>query len=184
MDTDHWLTSKVDAEEPIRAYGATASNASPTGKIRNQEDVDIQLYDFKGVNFKDPLIPQSHSVPINEERKPAQRPTSLLSSQSSDHHSVAYSDTSFNQHDSWLRHPKVRENWKIVLASAFLSVLGIALVLSGIILAFTPARGWHCLIFCFIGLLCVIPGGYHFVYIYCAALGRPGYQFENLPVLR
>ena len=32
---------------------------------------------------------------------------------------------SFSYAHSWLRHPRVRENWKIVLASAVLSILGI-----------------------------------------------------------
>ncbi|XP_059140018.1 transmembrane protein 134-like [Physella acuta] len=187
MDTDCWIsTDGKQLEEPIRAYGSTGSNLSPGPKIREHEDLDIQLHDFKGTHLKEPLIGDNTATVVTVDRKVAVRPTSLhslLSSHSSDRHS-GYSETSFNQHDSWIRHPKVKENWKIVLASAFLSLLGIALIFTGLGVALTHARGYHCLIFGIIGLLCVIPGGYHFVYIYCAALGRPGYAFENLPVLR
>lgn len=48
MDTDCWIsTDGKQLEEPIRAYGSTGSNLSPGPKIREQEDLDIQLHDFK-----------------------------------------------------------------------------------------------------------------------------------------
>uniref|UniRef100_A0A0B6YWS9 Transmembrane protein 134 n=1 Tax=Arion vulgaris TaxID=1028688 RepID=A0A0B6YWS9_9EUPU len=188
MASDYWVNSGAQGEEPVVPYGSTSSNPV-VAKIRNNDDTDIQLHDFKGVNFKEPLISETNTH-IPSEKKCAVRPTSLhslLSSPSnSDHHHrhSEFLETSFIQRQSWIRHPKVREHWKIILTSAFLSLLGIALMLTGIAIAITPSRGYHCLIFGIIGLLCIIPGGYHFVYIYCAALGRPGYEFENLPVLR
>ncbi|BFZ04403.1 hypothetical protein BsWGS_07443 [Bradybaena similaris] len=186
MATDDWAHSNPHEGDHIHPYGATNTNTNiSAAKLRNHDDVDIQLHDFKGVNFQEPLINQDN-VHIISDRKSAVRPTSLhslLSSPSSDQHK-AFLEPSIIQHESWIRHPKVREHWRIVLASAFLSLLGIALILTGIGVAVTPSRGYHCLIFGILGLLCIIPGGYHFVYIYCAALGRPGYEFENLPVLR
>ncbi|CAL1527904.1 unnamed protein product [Lymnaea stagnalis] len=188
MDSDFWVNSVgAPGDDYYRAYGSTGANSSPNTKIRDSEEIDIQLHDFKGAHLKEPLIAE-HMSPtvVSVDKKTATRPTSLhslLSAHSSEHQS-GYSDTSFNQHESWIKHPKVRENWKTVGASAFLTLLGLVLILTGIGLALTPAIGYHCLIFGVIGLLCVIPGGYHFVYIYCAALGRPGYEFENLPVLR
>ncbi|KAH9503884.1 hypothetical protein Btru_064077 [Bulinus truncatus] len=187
MDSEYWDSPGASqGEELIRAYGSTNSNLSPGPKIRDTEDLEIQLHDFKGAHLKEPLISDANTVVITGDKKAAIRPTSLhslLSSHSGGHRSN-YSETSFHQHASWIKHPKVRENWKIVAASAFLSLLGIALILTGLGIALTPSRGYHCLIFGIIGFLCVVPGGYHFVYIYCAATGRPGYEFENLPVLR
>ncbi|KAI8749135.1 transmembrane protein 134 [Biomphalaria glabrata] len=187
MDSELWDNAGASQEERIRAYGSTGSNLSPGPKIRDNEDLDIQLHDFKGAHLKEPLLlPETSTVVISGDKKAAIRPTSLhslLSSHSGSQRSN-YSETSFHQHASWIKHPKVRENWKIVAASAFLSLLGIALILTGLGIAVTPSRGYHCLIFGIIGFLCVVPGGYHFVYIYCAAIGKPGYQFENLPVLR
>ena len=53
MDADLWLSTKKEEEDPgnpvIRAYGATMSNTHATSdrKIRSQDDVDIQLHEFK-----------------------------------------------------------------------------------------------------------------------------------------
>ncbi|CAG5118092.1 unnamed protein product [Candidula unifasciata] len=181
-----WVHSNLQEDDHIHPYGSTSTNKNiSVAKIRNQDDAEIQLRDFKGSNFQEPLIIQNDGH-VGNDRKSAVRPTSLhslLSSPSSDQQK-AFLETSVIRHESWFRHPKVKEHWRIVLASAFLFLLGIALILTGIGVAITPSRGYHCLIFGIIGLLCIIPGGYHFIYIYCAAVGRPGYEFENLPVLR
>ncbi|KAK3710495.1 hypothetical protein RRG08_021311 [Elysia crispata] len=145
-------------------------------------------FNRKDLNMKEPLltgapVPDSNHDPSRSTSGCPSSLRSILPSGSGDPHSN-YSATSFNHQDSWIKHPKVKENWRTVIASAILSILGITLLTTGIVVAFTPARGYHCLIFGVIGLLCLIPGGYHFVYIYCAAVGRPGYEFENLPVLR
>ncbi|RUS81423.1 hypothetical protein EGW08_010807 [Elysia chlorotica] len=138
--------------------------------------------------MKEPLLSAAPVPESNHDtsKSASGRPSSfrsILPSGSADSHSN-YSATSFSNQDSWIKHPKVKENWRTVIASAVLSILGITLLTTGIVVAFTPAIGYQCLIFGTIGLLCLIPGGYHFIYIYCAAVGRPGYDFENLPVLR
>ncbi|GFS12692.1 transmembrane protein 134 [Elysia marginata] len=148
----------------------------------------ILWFDPQGFNMKEPLLTDTPAPDSNHgaSKSTSGRPTSfrsILPSSSGDSHNN-YSATVFNNQDSWIKHPKVKENWRTVIASAFLSFLGLTLLATGVVIAFTPARGYHCLIFGVIGLLCLIPGGYHFVYIYCAAVGRPGYDFENLPVLR
>lgn len=172
-------------ETQLRVYGATGGSTPmqrPKGAPEIETD-DIPLHEFQLENHKDPLI-------FTETTKSAGH-TNAVKSSYSVHSMNSYSSSmtnvsviSFNQYDSWVHHPKVRENWRLVLGSGILMFLGIALILAGIGIAVSPASGYHCIVIIAIGILCLIPGGYHFVYIYCAAIGRPGFHFSNLPVLR
>ncbi|PVD29225.1 hypothetical protein C0Q70_11822 [Pomacea canaliculata] len=134
-------------------------------------------------NHKDPLIVISSERSMGNSRY-MRASTSLQSLNSLSSSVTNISVLSYNQYDSWVHHPKVRENWRLVLASGILMVLGLVLVFTGIGIAASPATGYHCIVIIVIGLLCLIPGGYHFIYIYCAAIGRPGFDFNNLPALR
>ncbi|KAK7107993.1 transmembrane protein 134-like [Littorina saxatilis] len=172
------------AENTLRAYGATAGSTPiqrPKLGLSSGDTDEIPMYDFQLEAHKDPLILSPRSSPYVSTVKPS------LSMQS--FHSVASDMTnlsvlSYNQYDSWVHHPKVRENWRLVLGSGILMVLGIVLIIVGIGIALSPVSGYHCIVIIVIGTLCLIPGGYHFIYIYCAAIGRPGFHFSNLPALR
>lgn len=115
-------------------------------------------------------------------------------------------------------HPKIRENWRTVLAAVLLLVIGIALVTMGIFAIANPASGSQGFVFLlagrcspltlrtsvqfnsnslnefqslivfvffsplFEGFICFIPGAYHVVYIWLAAIGYRGYNFYHLPL--
>ncbi|XP_022792099.1 transmembrane protein 134-like isoform X1 [Stylophora pistillata] len=81
----------------------------------------------------------------------------------------------------WLRHPRIKENWKTVTAAFLLFVAGIAFLLAGIILAVTREDGMKSVIFFVCAAICILPGGYHIIYIYRATKGQRGYNFESIP---
>ncbi|GAB1607933.1 Hypothetical predicted protein [Argonauta hians] len=84
---------------------------------------------------------------------------------------------------SWYKHPKIRENWKVVLGSIALTLIGSALLLAGLIVAIT-IKASHSVVLFIAGLICFIPGVYHVVYIYCALQGRMGFSLYNLHVFK
>lgn len=83
---------------------------------------------------------------------------------------------------SCFRHPKVRENWRMVLAATTLLVVGIGLLVTGALAFAEPESGLQGAVFILAGFICFVPGAYHVVYIYLAAKGRRGYHFHNLPL--
>nr|XP_033776733.1 transmembrane protein 134 [Geotrypetes seraphini] len=88
---------------------------------------------------------------------------------------------SYHECFSWTRHPLIQKNWKVVVASFILLLLGIILVLVGVGLLVNPSQGVSSAI-CFVpGFLLLIPGVYHVIFIYCAVKGRKGFQFFYLP---
>ncbi|KAJ8984154.1 hypothetical protein NQ317_017805 [Molorchus minor] len=87
-----------------------------------------------------------------------------------------------NLHRSCFKHPKVRENWRMVLAATTLLIIGIGLLATGIITLSEPNSGLQGAVFLLAGFICFVPGAYHVVYIYLAANGKRGYHFHNLPL--
>lgn len=87
-----------------------------------------------------------------------------------------------NLHRSCFRHPKVRENWRMVLAATTLLFIGIGLLATGTMALAEPEAGLQGAVFLVAGFICFVPGAYHVVYIYLAAKGRRGYHFHNLPL--
>lgn len=83
---------------------------------------------------------------------------------------------------SCFRHPKVRENWRMVLAASTLLVVGVGLLATGAMALAEPDSGLQGAVFFLAGFICFVPGAYHVVYIYLAATGRRGYHFHNLPL--
>ncbi|KAK9874157.1 hypothetical protein WA026_002513 [Henosepilachna vigintioctopunctata] len=83
---------------------------------------------------------------------------------------------------SCFNHPKVRENWRMVLAAATLLIIGIGLLATAIATFISPSSSLQGAVFLLAGLICFIPGAYHVVYIYLAAKGKRGYHFHNLPL--
>lgn len=87
-----------------------------------------------------------------------------------------------NLHRSCFKHPKVRENWRMVLAAATLLIIGIGLLATGTVTLSEPNSGLQGSVFLLAGFICFVPGAYHVVYIYLAAKGKRGYHFHNLPL--
>ncbi|XP_076445522.1 transmembrane protein 134-like [Babylonia areolata] len=172
------------ADASLRVYGATGGSMPiQRPKLAHEGETDgIPMHDFQAEGHKDPLI-------LTQSQRAAAyittaRPSQSLQSLNSVSDMTEVSVLSYNQYDSWVHHPKVRENWRLVVGAGILMVLGIVLIIAGIGIAVSPATGYHCIVIIIIGALCLIPGGYHFIYIYCAAIGRPGFDFSNLPALR
>jgi len=91
---------------------------------------------------------------------------------------------SFPNSKSWWKHPKVKENWKLVLASFMLVLVGIGLISAGICVSVIPLPQVEQIVFYVAGAICFIPGAYHVVYIYLAVRGRQGFNFYNLPLVK
>ncbi|XP_076815835.1 transmembrane protein 134-like isoform X2 [Clavelina lepadiformis] len=82
----------------------------------------------------------------------------------------------------WYRHPKVREHWKVVVASFVLFFIGLCLCITGIVLeALQVKLGGIYMLFVF-GVICFIPGVYHVIAVYYAVKGKRGFSFYNLPL--
>lgn len=91
---------------------------------------------------------------------------------------------SFPNSKSWWKHPKVKENWKLVVASFMLVLVGMGLIAGGICVSVLPVPGVEQIVFYVAGAICFIPGAYHVVYIYLAVRGRQGFNFYNLPLVK
>lgn len=96
--------------------------------------------------------------------------------------SCADSSPTHHHHLSCFRHPKVRENWRMVFAATCLLVLGIILIGFGTVTLAESHKRLQGVVFLLTGFICFLPGIYHVVYIYLAAKGKRGYHFHNLPL--
>jgi len=83
---------------------------------------------------------------------------------------------------SWYRHPKVREHWKVVVASFVLFFIGLCLCIVGIILEALDVQLGGIFMLFVIGVICFIPGVYHLIAVYYAVKGKRGFSFYNLPL--
>jgi len=102
---------------------------------------------------------------------------SLLPSTRQPYHSGSSVD------DFWWRHPKVKQNWKVVAASLLLILLGSGLLLTGIIAYSHPElAGIQGFVFFIAGFICFLPGAYHVGYVYLAVKGKRGFDFHHLPL--
>ncbi|VDK18690.1 unnamed protein product [Anisakis simplex] len=96
------------------------------------------------------------------------------------------------------RDARIRDNWRVVVGSVLLTILGAAFLIAGAVEIIFPGDGskdfriitvlslFQCIkyngwVFLFAGSLAFIPGIYHVVYIICHLCGCPGYSFNNLP---
>ncbi|CAN7986378.1 unnamed protein product [Ixodes hexagonus] len=101
---------------------------------------------------------------------------------SRDSDSLIQSDGRDAKDGCWWKHPKVRDNWRVVLAALGLLIMGLGLVATGIVVQVLPNIGVQGTVFFVAGAICLIPGAYHLVYAYCAVKGKRGYDFYNLPL--
>jgi len=87
------------------------------------------------------------------------------------------------QQKFWWKHPKIRENWKMVLAAFLLVFIGSGLFVTGIVAYIEPSlAGIQGFVFFIAGIICVLPGAYHLGYIYLAVKGKRGFDFHHLPL--
>lgn len=83
----------------------------------------------------------------------------------------------------WWRHPKIRQNWKVMTAAFCLCFIGTGLFLGGIVAYALPTvSGFQGAVFLIAGIICFVPGAYHIGYVYLAVKGKRGYEFHHLPL--
>ncbi|XP_014092533.1 transmembrane protein 134 [Bactrocera oleae] len=150
-----------ETDEAIRVYGSTVISTPIRAKQRSTDDVSIRIQDPKNYTKyaedttsrdSDSLIQEYGNIPTEETNTYC-----------------------------W-RHPKVRENWRTVLAAVTLLIVGTGLFVFGTFAVADPANTSQGVVFFVAGLICFIPGAYHVVYIWLAAKGYRGFDFYHLPL--
>ncbi|KAL9906507.1 transmembrane protein 134 [Glossina fuscipes] len=150
-----------ETDEAIRVYGSTVISTPMRSKQRSTDDVSIRIQDPKGYNK------------YNED----------TTSRDSDSLIQEYGNISTDEVSTYCwRHPKVRENWRTVLAAVTLLLVGTGLFVMGTFAVADPANTSQGVVFFVAGLICFIPGAYHVVYIWLAAKGYRGFDFYHLPL--
>ncbi|KAG5874754.1 hypothetical protein JTB14_013119 [Gonioctena quinquepunctata] len=152
-----------ETDEAIKVYGSTGPRSPISNSVRNILETDhINVTVENGRTYK----------------------VANDASRDSDSLIQGYYDCSSQEslNRSCLQHPKVRENWRMVLAAATLLIIGLGLLMTGTITLAEPNSGLQGAVFLLAGFICFLPGIYHIVYIYLAAKGKRGYHFHNLPL--
>ncbi|KAH8039906.1 hypothetical protein HPB51_009162 [Rhipicephalus microplus] len=171
-----------DDDDIVRTYGST-TESTPL-KPRQQQQA-MTATDSVVVRVEEPSKDRSSNKPLSRLKLPEDN-------LSKDSDSLIQCDPNFQKYDArdgWWTHPKVRENWKVMLAAFGLLLTGLGLIATGIVVQILPRVGVQGLVFFIAGAICFIPGGkfvfaetYHVVYVYCAVKGCRGYDFYNLPL--
>jgi hypothetical protein len=87
------------------------------------------------------------------------------------------------QEQFWFNHPKIKQNKKMVIAALVLVILGICLIITAIVMYSIPSlESVQAFIFLIAGIICLLPGSYHLIYIYLAVKGKRGFDFSHLPL--
>jgi len=187
------------AEDKIRLYTRTSESVPLTEETIQEEpagfsDTASSPGDPETVFVSSSPCPEAETAPIIK-AKALQNP-SLQALKSKAEDSTSQDSTSLLPTNpgyysgqeptskAWYRHPKIRQNWKVVTGAAVLVFLGASLILTGIIAYSHPhLQGIQGFIFFIAGLICLLPGGYHLVYVYLAVKGKRGFDFHHLPLM-
>ncbi|CAN8016735.1 hypothetical protein HPB47_008888 [Ixodes persulcatus] len=149
-----------EGDDAVRSYGSTTESSALKGGTR-EECLVVRVEDDRTRRLRlpeDTLSKDSDSLIQCDGRK-------------------------YDARDGcWWKHPKVRDNWRVMLAALGLLVVGLGLLVTGIVVQVLPQIGVQGLVFFIAGAICLIPGAYHLVYAYCAVKGKRGYDFYNLPL--
>jgi len=170
-------------EDKIRLYN---SEPSPLQLVLNEEEETnaVEVTGPQGVIMKSSSSTKK-SILINptlkglksREDNTSQDSTSLIQGVNTGYYGGPEQD------EFWWKHPKIKQNLKMVVAALVLVVLGACLILTGIIIyCFPSLKGVQGFIFLIAGIICILPGGYHLVYIYLAVKGKRGFDFHHLPL--
>ncbi|XP_063219413.1 transmembrane protein 134 [Bacillus rossius redtenbacheri] len=159
-------------DETIRVYGSTTER-SPL-KPRNKDTSDSIMVRIDN--------PNGSAVLVNSASRFKSTDDSISRDSDSLIQDTGYYTGMFDPSQSWWRHPKIRENWKMVVAAIVLLIIGTGLLITGIIVVILPMPGIQGFVFFIAGFICFVPGAYHVVYIYWAVKGKRGYDFYHLPL--
>ncbi|KAI9564525.1 hypothetical protein GHT06_008264 [Daphnia sinensis] len=173
----------------VRVYGSTTVDKSV---FNSRSNSGVKPASSEGVgnqnsNINSSAVPHGthpHHTPVLLSIRTGimQDDTASKDSDSLIHESYQYSPSYFDPDRIWWKHPRVKENWKVVATAFALVIIGLGLLVTGITVLILPSGGVQGLVFLIIGVICFIPGAYHIVYIYLAVKGRKGYNFYHLPL--
>lgn len=150
-----------ETDEAIRVYGSTVISTPMHAKTRSTDDVAIRVHhDPRTLKYTDDTTSRDSDSLIQE------------------YGSAVNNDT----YTYCWRHPKVRENWRTVLAAVTLLIVGTGLFVVGAYAIAEPNNGSQGAVFFVAAFICFIPGAYHVVYIWLAARGHRGFDFYHLPL--
>ncbi|ENN75047.1 hypothetical protein HUJ04_001254 [Dendroctonus ponderosae] len=151
--------------------------------FEEETDEAIKVYGMASPTAPNSKLGQGDSITVTIENDRRYKPI-LDTSRDSDSLIQDYYECSSDEniHKSCFTHPKVRENWRMVLAATTLLIIGTGLLVTGTLTLNEPHSMLQSSVFLLAGFICFIPGAYHVVYIYLAAKGKRGYQFHNLPL--
>ncbi|CAG7823015.1 unnamed protein product [Allacma fusca] len=169
--------------DAIRVYGATTTTErSPLKPKRVSSPAAISAVSSDGVavHIQDPINPLSIKPIIRGITKLKSCDDTI--SKDSDSLITEGPENGYDPSMPWWQHPKVRENWKMVLAAFSLLLIGLGLSIAGIVIIGLPINGIQGTVFFIAGVICFIPGAYHVIYIYLAVKGKRGYDFYHLPL--
>jgi len=157
--------SDCSPEAPDAVFSASSTTSNPTSQPIIKNKGILQNPSLKALKTKaeDSTSQDSTSLlPTNPGYYSGQEPSSKM----------------------WWSHPKIRQNWKVVTAAAVLVFLGAGLILTGIVAYSHPhLEGIQGFIFFIAGLICLLPGAYHLIYVYLAVKGKRGFDFHHLPLM-
>jgi len=126
---------------------------------------------------KPTLIPQRMKGILSKDDNTSQDSNSLIQGHSNGYY------TGPPQDQFWFKHPKIKQNKKMVIAAIVLVILGICLIITSIVIYSIPSlESVQGFIFLIAGIICLLPGGYHLIYIYLAVKGKRGFDFSHLPL--
>ncbi|CAG9767706.1 unnamed protein product [Ceutorhynchus assimilis] len=148
-----------ETDEAIKVYGTT-SPTTPNGKLGQGDSISVTIENGRGYKAVTDTSRDSDSL-------------------IQDYYECSSEE---NLHRSCFTHPKVRENWRMVLAATTLLIIGSGLLVTGTLTLSEPNSVLQGSVFLLAGLICFVPGAYHVVYICLAAKGKRGYHFHNLPL--
>eukprot|EP00092_Neocalanus_flemingeri_P002027 GFUD01002164.1.p1 GENE.GFUD01002164.1~~GFUD01002164.1.p1 ORF type:complete len:207 (-),score=48.04 GFUD01002164.1:282-902(-) len=184
-------------EDKIRIYTTTSETAPLTETIIEEppgfETSTLSLTPGSPDVFRD--IGGQTKPPILKNKKSLQNPTlkalkakeDNIDSTSQDSISLIQNNPGYYEGPAaskfWWKHPKIKQNWKMVVAALILVFLGTGLIITGIVAYSHPnLAGIQGFVFFIAGFICLAPGGYHLVYVYLAVKGKRGFDFHHLPL--
>ncbi|KAI5722889.1 hypothetical protein M8J76_015335 [Diaphorina citri] len=182
MDEIKNYNNSTSEKSPLKPKSLTNSSIALNAEdcVVNLDNVpSSQTLNMNGVNniMSNNII--SYNILHNNQYK-----SKYDDSLSRDSDSYIHNYSNIFDDSSWCcTHPKVKENWKLVLGAALLFFIGTGLIVSGVVAVFTDGISvLQGVVFFVVGAICFIPGAYHIVYIYLAVKGLQGYDFYHLPL--
>jgi len=183
-------------EDKIRLYSTTSETVPLTDTIIEEPPgFESSTLSLSTSSPSDEAVESPSGLPpILKNKKILQNPTLKALKAKEDVDSTSQDSISLIQNNPgyyegpspskfWWKHPKIKQNWKMMLASSILVFLGTGLLLTGIVAYSHPnLAGIQGFVFFIAGFICLAPGAYHLVYVYLAVKGKRGFDFHHLPL--